>query len=162
MTIVLLSRALQKVFSEVLANADFLETESGFPRIPKVVRGYLPIKQYEEDVTIDSEDFPVVIIRPADGKTGKDDDGQQISVTLIVGTYSEDFDGYEYSMIILERLIAALETLPGNILDKKYRYVKATWLLQAEQAYPLWMVGSELTFTTGLSSCDVLNSKYQL
>ena len=103
-----------------------------------------------------------MIVRPADGKTGKDDDGQQIAVTLIIGIYSEDFDGYEYGMIILERLIAALEMLPGNILDRKYRYIKATWLLQAEQAYPLWMVGAELTFTTGLSSCHELNSKYQL
>lgn len=161
MTIVHLIRELQKFFTELVSKNDFLETESGEYRIPKVVRGYLPVKQYEEDVTPDTEDFPVIILRPADGKTAKDDDGQQIAVTCVVGTYSEDFDGYEYGMIILERLIAALETLPNEVLAKRYRYVKTTWLLQAEQAYPLWMVGAEFTFTTGLESRN-LNWGYQL
>lgn len=162
MNAVLLVRALKTLFEKVLENADFSPTlNSGQDRVPKVLLGYVPSKEYEEEITFDNEQFPCVILRPTGGKTAKDDDGEEITVICIIGTVSEKPTDYELGLVILDRLICALEALPGGLIDNRYRYISTVWQLQEEQPYPsLWMTAAEFKFTTGLYNYTQDNTKF--
>ena len=117
-----------------------LPVKNGAPRPPKVIDGYLPPKRSSID-----DDFPCVIVRPEGGEDNQRD--SSISAVLIIGCYSEEFDGYKHSVNVMERIKSTLATMKNGTLA--YRYVlkhPIKWELSQEQPYPYWQVEMTLNF----------------
>ena len=117
-----------------------LPVKNGKPRPPKVVEGYLPPKRSGAD-----DDFPMVLVRPESGETEREEN--KISAVLIVGCWSEEFDGYKHCVNVMERIKSALATMEnGTLADKYILQYPIKWKLAEEQPYPLWQLEMELSF----------------
>ena len=118
-----------------------LPVQKGEARPPKVVDGYLPPKRSGVD-----DDFPCVIIRPESGEAERE--GAKVSATLIVGCWSEEFDGYKHCVNVMERIKNALSTMEnGTLANKWILQYPIKWELAPEQPYPFWQLEMELAFT---------------
>lgn len=118
-----------------------LPVKNGNSRAPKVVDGYLPPKRSGAD-----DDFPCVLVRPTSGES--DREGAKISALLIVGCWSEEFDGYKHCVNVMERIKNALATMENGTLADKYNLqYPIKWELAPEQPYPFWQLEMELAFT---------------
>lgn len=119
-----------------------LPVKNGNPRPPKVVDGYLPPKRSGAD-----DDFPMVLVRPESGETEREEN--KISAVLIVGCYSEEFDGYKHCVNVMERIKSALAMMKNETLaDKWALQYPMKWRLTEEQPYPLWQLEMELSFAS--------------
>lgn len=117
-----------------------LPVKNGEPRPPKVIDGYLPPKRSGAD-----DDFPLVIVRPEKGEI--EERAANISAVLIVGCWSEEFDGYKHCVNVMERIKSALATMEnGTLADKYVLQYPIKWTLAEEQPYPLWQLEMELSF----------------
>lgn len=142
--------------SGVFSSADYLDTGKGNNKKPAIVDGFLEFKNAR-----DSEDFPFIIVRPLKGAIIAANSGDvsqrvnakthRITVLFIVGTYAEDMQGYRDGLNILQRLLSALESLPGGILGKKFRLLETKeWEIQEETSYPQWISTLQVIFETGI------------
>lgn len=117
-----------------------LPVKNGEPRPPKVIDGYLPPKRSGAD-----DDFPLVIVRPEKGEV--EERAANISAVIIIGCWSEEFDGYKHCVNVMERIKSALATMEnGTLADKYILQYPIKWELASEQPYPLWQLEMELSF----------------
>lgn len=131
-TILLLCAALRERIREAVKDLRFDPDIKGQePRAPEVVNGYLPPKRSST-----AAEFPFVIVRPWDGRIEENGFIRQ-QVKLIVGTYSEAFDGHEDALIVFQRVMQAVQERPT--LDNRYTLqYPLTWEVYDEQKYPFW------------------------
>lgn len=140
-----LTRAIRELVAEAVKNFS-LPTKpergsaEGDLRAPQVVNGYLPPKR-----TGQRDDFPFVLVRADEGAT--DQDSTEVRVSIIVGTYSEEYDGHEYCLNVMSRIRTALCSLPGMTLANRYRLKHPIkWSTYAEQPYPYWQLDMQTTW----------------
>jgi len=113
--------------------------EDGDIRAPQIINGYLPPKRSEA-----KDDFPFVMVRPEKGSIGE---VRKMTISIVVGCYTEEYDGYELCLSVMTRIANALNTMPNNILASKYVLSSDSdidWELPDNQPYPQW----ELYMTT--------------
>ena len=68
-----------------------------------------------------------------------DEEDTTVSVEIIVGCWSREFEGYEYSLNVLSRIRNALTMLPARTLDSRFRLsFPIKWEMQTDQPYPSW------------------------
>lgn len=117
-----------------------LPVKNGEPRAPKVVDGYLPPKRSGAE-----DDFPCVIVRPEKGECAER--SVDISAVVIVGCWSEEFDGYKHCVNVMERIKSALATMKnGTLADRYVLQYPVKWELAEEQPYPFWQLEMTLAF----------------
>lgn len=102
-------------------------------RSPVVINGFLPPKR-----SIDGPENPFVIVRPSEGRI-PDDGFSRVSVSVIVGTYSEKFDGHEYALIIFQRIMQSLCENP-TLANRYTLEYPLKWNLYDDQPYPFWQM----------------------
>ena len=126
-----LVRALQEFLAEALK--DFgMPTKDGKLRAPKIIDGYLPPKRSGTD-----EDFPFVVVR-ADSGTA-DHNAANVEVTLIVGAYTEETNGYLYCLNVMTRIRNALLSLKNGCLADRFLLVgEFSWKNIEDQPWPQW------------------------
>ena len=134
---------LTKALREFIKTAvkDFrLPVEKGEIRPPQVINGFLPPKQYIQPNQSEREDdFPFVVVRPDKAET--DSGKTEVTVSIIIGCYSKDFDGYEYCLNVMSRIRNALSSMKNGVLDKKYiLQFPFEWDIVPEQPWPQWQV----------------------
>lgn len=136
-----LTKALQELCREAVKNFQ-LPTKGKELRAPQIINGFLPPKR-----SGDKEDFPFVIVRPEECVS--DRGSEQIKVTIIVGCYSEEYDGFEYGLNVATRIKEKLLTLPAETLNQKYQFVfPLKWRMTSEQPYPEWQIEIETDWVT--------------
>lgn len=140
-TIILLCEALRHRIGEALESIRLETDEIELPyRSPRLVNGYLPPKR-----SGDEPEFPFVIVRPKDGNIG-DSGYMRAKVRLIVGTYSEEYDGHEYALIVFQRILQSIRERPT--LDNRYQLeYPLAWELFDEQPYPFWQLVATTEWT---------------
>ena len=131
-----------RAYLEKELSAFRLPAQSGEHRPPQIVDGFLPPKRSNWN-----DDFPFVIVRP---RTGQVEMGEtDITVSIIIGCYTEEMDGHRHCLNVASRIRNALTTLPNQTLDR--RFILAfpfKWTCHDEQPYPLWQVDMETRWTT--------------
>ena len=132
-----LCRAIRTRSEEILKDL-IIPADRGFPdRSPSIINGFLPPKRSKAE-----SDFPFVVVRPGEGNTNANR-LTRATVKMLVGCYSEDFDGHEYALLVLARLRTGLMECPT--LESRYRMeLPFSWRLYDDQPYPNW----ELEITT--------------
>lgn len=109
-------------------------------KAPQIINGFLPPKRAN-----DNDDFPFVLVRPEQGTT--DRGSEEIKVNIIIGCYSEEYDGFEFGINVMERIKAAISQLPAETLENRYqmRY-PIKWSMANDQPYPQWQIDIETTW----------------
>lgn len=133
-TVIGLCESLRNLVAEATKNLK-LETENlgAEHKAPRIVNGFLPPKR-----ATDEPENPFIIIRPKDGRIS-DDGTYKVNVRIIVGVYSEEFDGHEYALIVFQRITQAIQE--SQVLTKRYRLeYPLTWEMFDEQPYPFWAI----------------------
>lgn len=132
-----LTKALRELCEQAVK--DFcLPTKDGKTlRAPQIVNGFLPPKRSSE-----LDDFPFVLVRPEQSTT--DRQSEEVRVNIIVGCYSEEYDGFEYGVNVIERIKEKICTLPAETLEQRYqmRY-PIKWNMVPEQPWPQWQIDME-------------------
>lgn len=109
-------------------------------RAPTVINGYLPPKRSGAD-----NDFPFVVVRADEGTT--DDEGTEVQVSIIVGAYTEEYDGHEYCLNVMNRIRTVLCSLPFGTLKNRYvLQLPVKWSGYAEQPWPYWQIDMTTTW----------------
>lgn len=136
-----LSKAIRELCAEAVKNFR-LPTEKGKElSAPQIVNGFLPPKRSSV-----KDDFPFVLVRPTDCEMNRG--SQEIKVSIIVGCYSEEFDGYEYCVNVSERICEKIATLEMETLKKKYQMrFPIRWNVPNEQPFPQWQAEIETIWT---------------
>ncbi len=128
-----LHEALKGRLAPVLARLDRLKTKSDAQRAPALLDGWLPPK--------DLEVFPFVIVRPrsgVDSVQGAEQDAKE-TIELIVGTYSDENDGWKDVLQVLQAIRQDLAAAP-TIANTAFEHVgPLTWDIPEEQARPQWL-----------------------
>lgn len=132
-----LTKALRELCAQAVKDFVLPTKEGQKPRAPRIVNGFLPPKR-----STDLDDFPFVLVRPEQCTT--DRESEEIRVNIIVGCYSEEFDGYEYGVNVIERIKEKICTLPAETLEQRYqmRY-PIKWNMVPEQPWPQWQIDME-------------------
>lgn len=103
-------------------------------RTPKIINGYLPPKRSNPD-----DDFPFVLVRPDSGKTVFD--ATTVDVSILVGCFSDGFDGHEDCLNVMAKIRQAIYDLPNATLNDKYEFRgEFSWQLPEQQQWPYWAV----------------------
>lgn len=113
-------------------------------RAPRVIDGYLPPKR-----AVPEMDFPFVIVRAEDGTS--DMGRTEVTVSLIIGCYTTETDGYARCLGVMERIRHAMCDLPNQTLDDRYQLTfPIEWRNVPEQPYPYWQIEmtTKWTFNT--------------
>ncbi|WJZ69992.1 hypothetical protein PVP_XSN000013 [Vibrio phage PVP-XSN] len=122
--------------SLLLEYEDFDEQGEFKRKSPQVVSGYLPPKRSNE-----VPDFPHVIVRPSNGVTG-DNGYTTCTVKLLIGCFSEEYDGYKNCFLVLDELKRAF--MEKGTLARKYRFeLPFSWEMFDDQPYPEWVIEVE-------------------
>ena len=128
-----LTKAL-RLFIEDAVKDFRLPTKSGELRAPIILNGYLPPKRSGVE-----DEFPFVLVRPDKGST--DRDKTEVDVSIIVGCYSEEFDGYELCFNVMTRIRDALASMDCGTLANKYQLqYPLKWENFDEQPWPQWQL----------------------
>lgn len=129
-----LARAIRERSAEIVDLLRFPTDRPGEDwRAPTIVNGFLPPKRSKSN-----SEFPFVLVRPSAGRTG-DDRFTRCTVKFIIGCYSEDFDGHEYGLIVLNELRKGFMESPT--LENRFRMeLPFDWQLYDDQPYPEWML----------------------
>lgn len=137
MVINLLTKALRELCKQAVAEFRLPTKDGKTLRAPQIVNGFLPPKK-----STDNDDFPFVLVRPEAGTTERV--AEEIRVNIIVGCYSEEYDGYEYGVNVIERIKEKICTLPAETLAERYqmRY-PLKWNMVPEQPWPQWQIDME-------------------
>lgn len=136
-----LARAIRERSAEIVNLLRFPTDRPGEDyRAPMVVNGFLPPKRSKSN-----SEFPFIIVRPSAGVTGNDG-YTRVTVKFIIGCYSEDFDGHEYGLIVLNELRTGFMQYPT--LESRYRMeLPFEWQLYDDQPYPEWMLEATTQWT---------------
>lgn len=129
-----LCRALRSRIAEVVSDLR-LPTDSNDDalRAPQVVNGYLPPKRQN-----DEPDYPFVIVRPGKGSTTRRD-MSAAEVKLLIGCYSEEFDGFEECLMVMSHLRTSFMERP--ILEKRWQFeLPFEWTNFDDQPWPQWNI----------------------
>ena len=133
----MIEQDLTKVLRLFIEDAikDFrMPTKSGIARAPIVINGYLPPKRSGVE-----DEFPFVLVRPDKGST--DRDKTEVEISLIVGCYSEEFDGHEFCFNVMTRIRHALTSLYCGTLANKYQLqYPIEWENFDDQPWPQWQL----------------------
>lgn len=120
---------LKKFIEDVVKNY-VLETKCEIKKEPQVVIGYLPPKG-ETDIP----DYPYVIIRALSG--ADEEDSSIVKINLIVGTFSESYEGWMDVLNIVQRIRQRL--LEKMVISNKFKIgFPLEWDLFEEQPLPEW------------------------
>ena len=134
-----LCRALRDFITQVFSQIDLPaksqeKEEFSKCRPPSVINGYLPPKRSTSE-----EDFPFILVRPESAES--DNTSTEVTVSIIFGCYSKEFDGYENCLNAMSILRDALLSLPDLTIEKKFQLRdQIQWKGYAEQPYPFWQV----------------------
>lgn len=129
-----LTRALREFIAEAVKEY-LLPTKNGDAKAPTVVNGYLPPKRTNRDV----DDFPFIVVRADAGST--DADNSLIDVSIIIGCYSQEFDGHEYCINVMSRINKALTSMTNGTLNDRYMLqYPLVWQMVEDQPYPQWQL----------------------
>lgn len=116
------------------------QNAEGELRAPTVINGYLPPKRAKAP-----DDFPFVVVRADEGTT--DGEGTEVQVSIIVGAYTEEYDGHEYCLNVMTRIRTALCSLPFSTLKNRYvLQLPVKWSGYAEQPWPYWQIDMTTTW----------------
>ena len=134
-----LTKALRELCAQAVAEFRLPTKDGKTLRAPRIVNGFLPPKRSGNG---ELDDFPFVLVRP-DAGTG-DRESEEVRVNIIVGCYSEEYDGFEYGVNVIERIKEKICTLPAETLEKRYqmRY-PIKWNMVPEQPWPQWQIDME-------------------
>ena len=103
-------------------------------RPPQVVDGYLPPKNATQ-----TPDFPYVIARAGDGQTSESG-MSNAEVKLLIGCYSEDYDGHNYCLMVMSYIRRSLMQNPF-LEDSAFRFeLPFSWKMFDDQPYPEWIL----------------------
>lgn len=131
-------------YLETAFKENLLLSEEGDYKPPQIVNGWLPHKRSSGPK---DRDFPFIIVRPKSGAT-TDHANSQVTIQLLLGTYSEEYDGYQHNMQLLARLRLALFGLPSLTLNNRYRIeYPLKWELFDDQPWPEWAMKVETNWT---------------
>lgn len=127
---ILLVKELRR-FITVVTTDFVLSTGKGNDKAPQVLGWGLPTKNSSEE-----PDYPFVLCRLT---TGEDNDNEStVHVKIMIGTHSEDVEGWEDAANVLFRIRDSL--LITRTLANKYELnLPLKWELPEEQAYPQWV-----------------------
>lgn len=133
----LLTKALREFCKQAVKDFRLPTKDGKTLRAPQIVNGFLPPKR-----STDNDDFPFVLVRPEQCAT--DRESEEVRVNIIVGCYSEEYDGFEYGVNVVERIKKKICTLPAETLAKRYqmRY-PIKWTMVPEQPWPQWQIDME-------------------
>ena len=109
------------------------KTEGG-NRNPQIINGYLPPKRSTAE-----DDFPFIIVRAEEGisQMGR----TSVMVSLIIGAYTTETDGYSHCLEIMQRIRTALCQLPNQTLNARYQLeFPIEWRNVPDQPYPQWLI----------------------
>lgn len=82
---------------------------------------------------------PFVTVRPVSAVVSNG--GTQLKISIIVGTFSRDQDGYHDTLNVVDRIVTRIMQIPDNILDGRYNLVdNITWELTDDQDEPFFYV----------------------
>ena len=128
-----LSRTLRE-FVEKAVEGFRLETKDGELKAPQVVEGYLPLKR-----STDNDDYPFVVVRHEDSKS---DLGQtEVTMSLIIGCYTQEMVGHLYCLQVFEVLRRALCEMPFQTLDERYQLAFPIECKNIpDQPWPYWQL----------------------
>lgn len=132
-----LTKALRELCEQAVKDFRLPTKDGKTLRAPQIVNGFLPPKR-----STDLDDFPFVLVRPEQCTT--DRESEEVRVNIIVGCYSEEYDGFEYGVNVVERIKEKICTLPSETLAKRYqmRY-PIKWTMVPEQPWPQWQIDME-------------------
>lgn len=131
-TVVGLSRALVERVREATQNLE-LETPDGDCRPPQVINGFAPPKRSEEEAV-----QPFVLVCPAEGSIGNDG-FHRVKMSIIVGIYTEDFEGHEQLLTVSHKIMQSLRERP-TLADRYTLEYPITWDEMYDQPYPYWQL----------------------
>lgn len=127
-----LTQELRALLEDALREFCYLAQDGNREGPPRIINGFLPPKKEP-----DGRDWPFVLIRPVEGSI--DEEETTVSVQIIVGCWSREFEGYEYCLNVLSRIRNALTMLPARTLDYRFRLAfPIKWEFLSEQPYPSW------------------------
>lgn len=132
-----LTKALRELCEQAVKDFRLPTKDGQTLRAPQIVNGFLPPKR-----STDLDDFPFVLVRPEQCTT--DRESEEVRVNIIVGCYSEEYDGFEYGVNVVERIKEKICTLPAETLAQRYqmRY-PIKWTMVPEQPWPQWQIDME-------------------
>lgn len=132
-----LTKALRELCKQTVKDFRLPTKDGKTLRAPQIVNGFLPPKRSSE-----LDDFPFVLVRPEQSTT--DRQSEEVRVNIIVGCYSEEYDGFEYGVNVIERIKEKICTLPAETLEQRYqmRY-PIKWNMVPEQPWPQWQIDME-------------------
>lgn len=132
-----LTKALRELCKQAVKDFRLPTKDGKTLRAPQIVNGFLPPKRSSE-----LDDFPFVLVRPEQSTT--DRQSEEVRVNIIVGCYSEEYDGFEYGVNVIERIKEKICTLPAETLEQRYqmRY-PIKWNMVPEQPWPQWQIDME-------------------
>ena len=134
-----LTKALRELCKQAVKDFRLPTKDGKTLRAPRIVNGFLPPKRSGNG---ELDDFPFVLVRPEAG-TGERE-SEEVRVNIIVGCYSEEYDGFEYGVNVIERIKEKICTLPDETLEQRYqmRY-PIKWNMVPEQPWPQWQIDME-------------------
>ena len=134
-----LTKALRKLCEQAVKDFRLPTKDGKTLRAPRIVNGFLPPKRSGNG---ELDDFPFVLVRPEAGTS--DRQSEEVRVNIIVGCYSEEYDGFEYGVNVIERIKEKICTLPDETLELRYqmRY-PIKWNMVPEQPWPQWQIDME-------------------
>lgn len=141
MTEIELTRAIREKLELIVANLRLKSDKVDQPdRPPTVINGFLAPKRSNQQ-----SDFPYLIVRPNQGITGNDG-FTHVTVKLLIGCFSEEFDGFEYGLQVLN--IIRLGLMENLTLENRFRMeLPFDWQLFDDQPYPEWVLEATTQWT---------------
>lgn len=132
-----LTKALRELCEQAVKDFRLPTKDGETLRAPQIVNGFLPPKR-----STDLDDFPFVLVRPEQCTTERE--SEEVRVNIIVGCYSQEYDGFEYGVNVVERIKEKICTLPAETLAQRYqmRY-PIKWTMVPEQPWPQWQIDME-------------------
>lgn len=102
---------------------------------PTIFKGFLPPKAATD--LSEPPEFPHIIIRPSEGWMQTELDS--VKVRFIIGGFCHDPTGYEWLMVVLERMALNFQEKP--IFEMSYEFQNdIKWKLFDDQPYPFWVM----------------------
>jgi hypothetical protein len=136
-TVAALHGALKARLESVAAGFSLETKVEGAPRAPTVIDGWLPPKTGDD---VDSSRFPFLLVRPRSGVDTQQagDESATASVQIIIGTYSDEVDGWLDVMMLIDAIRVDLGAEPA-IQGTAFEHVgPLSWELQEQQPRPQW------------------------
>lgn len=132
-----LAKALRERLLESTANlqlpTDSKGAEETVLKAPQIVNGYLAPKRSTE-----VPDFPYVIVRPHIGQT-QSRDNTTCELKLLIGCFSEEYDGYEECLLVMSTIRTDLLERP--LLANQFEFqFPLDWQNFDDQPWPEWAI----------------------